>query len=480
MDFFLWSKHIWMINILLSGYIIFYGRKNPRSTVTWLLVINTLPIFGFVLFMLFGRNQRKNKMFNLKKEDDKRIEEISRFQYNLLEKDEFVYRKKNARDYNDLIKMNLISDYSYYTEDNDIKIYNWGEDKFRALINDIRNAKHSIDIQYYIFRQDKLGTTIIDLLEEKLIEGVKVRILYDSIGSRNFRKKKMKKFVELGGEMVEFFPAFMNIVNLRINHRNHRKIVIIDDAIGYIGGFNVGDDYLGEYKKFGPWRDTHLRIVGGGVIGLKIRFLKDWYYASGQEPDLYSDFNPRFIDMGDRAVQIVTSGPDTEFANIKNAYLSMINTAKREIYIQTPYFVPDQSVLEAIKIAIIRGVEVNIMIPSKPDHMFIYWATTSFVKEMVEIGARAYTYDNGFLHAKVMIVDESVASVGSANIDERSFSLNFEANAIIYSKEISKQLKDQFEEDLRYSSEITLERLDKRPIYIKIREPISRLFSPIL
>lgn len=474
------STFIWIINILFSAYIVFYGRKNPRSTLTWLLIINLLPIVGFLFFILIGRNQRKNKMFSLKKNDDKRIENISKFQYDLVKDDEYNYRDKFSYEYRDLIKMNLISDYSLYTEDNDVKIFYWGKDKFDSLLEDIKNAQHSIDIQYYILRQDKIGLKIISLLEEKLKEGVKVRILYDAVGSRKFRKKKMKRFLELGGEFTDFFPFFLNIINFRINHRNHRKMVIIDDAIGYIGGFNVGDDYLGEYKTMGRWRDTHLRIVGGGVIGLKLRFLKDWYYASGTEPNLEKDFNPRYIEMGDKSIQIVTSGPDTEFENIKNAYISMINSAKKYIYIQTPYFVPDQSMIDSLRMAIIKGVEVNLMIPSKPDHIFIYWATTSFVKEFVEIGAKAYSFNNGFLHSKVLIVDDYLSSVGSANIDERSFSLNFEANAIIYSHDINEQLRNQFMNDVKESTQLTLDYLYNRPMYIKIREPISRLFAPLL
>lgn len=480
-DYITGTSLIWVFNFLVTIYVIFYGRKNPKSTLTWVLVINALPILGFIIFLFIGTNQRNAKMFRLKKEDDEIITKLGELQYELIEENKFKYKKRDSAEYDALIKMNLYGDNAYYTENNDIEIYNWGKDKFKALMKDIKEAEHSIDIQYYIFRSDKLGKSIISLLEEKLKEGLKVRLLVDAIGSRGFRKKYLRRYLALGGEYIRFYPPILRIFNPKINYRNHRKIVVIDDKIAYIGGFNVGDDYLGKYKNMGPWRDTHLRLEGSAVIGLKLRFLKDWYYSNNNNIDMDSDIISQNISIkGNKAVQIVTSGPDTEFQNIKNLMLYMINSAKKSIYIQTPYLVPDASIMEAIKMAIIKGVSVNIMIPSKPDHIIIYWATTSFARELVELGANVYTYDEGFLHAKVVVVDNLLATVGSANLDERSFALNFEANAVIYSKEINAKLKAQFYIDLEKCTKLTVDLMNKRPLHIRIKEPIARLFAPIL
>ncbi len=473
---------LWIINIILSLFIIYFGRKNPRSTLIWILIIELLPIVGFVLYLMFGANFKKRKMFKLKEEEDKLIESLSSLQSEMMEDGRFVYKEERSKDYHDLINMNLNTDDALFTQDNTVKMYYWGQDKFEDLLKDIENATERIDVQYYIFRYDKIGKKLVDLLEEKQREGVQVRLLYDAVGCRSLKRKNFNKLKSYGGETAEFFPAFIRWLNPRINYRNHRKMVIIDDRIGYIGGFNVGDDYMGEYKKMGLWRDTHARIEGGGVMGLKLRFLKDWYYATDLEPDLERDFNPKVSSnlAGDVSMQIVTSGPDTEFNNIKNTMIKMISQAKDEIYIQTPYLVPDLAVWEALRMAILSGVKVNIMIPNKPDHIVVYWATTSYAGELIKMGANVYTYDKGFLHAKMLLIDDYVSTIGSANMDERSFSLNFEANTVMYSRQVNSELKGQFMVDLEDSTQITEEMYENRPLYVKVREPISRLFSPIL
>lgn len=281
--------------------------------------------------------------------------------------------------------------------------------------------------------------------------------------------------------MEVFFPSKLRPINLRLNYRNHRKLVIIDGIIGYVGGFNVGDEYLGLNPKFGYWRDTHIRLQGTAVHAIQTRFILDWNQASHHHtltyiPNHFPDYGPK----GNVGMQIVTSGPDSEWEQIKNGYIKMISNAKRSILIQTPYFIPDASLLDALRIACLSGIDVNIMIPNKPDHAFVYWATLSYIGELLKAGATVYIYDNGFIHAKTIVVDDEIASVGTANIDVRSFRLNFEVNAFIYDITIAKKLVSTFKEDLLVSRKYTYEEYLQRPLWIRIKESVSRLLSPIL
>lgn len=474
-------QSVWWVNIILAILVVFLGRnKNPRSTLMWMMVLTMLPGIGFIFFIFLGQDFRKNKMFKLKKEHDKFISDIALFQTDFISTGRIFGENKKILNYYDLIRMNLEIDESFYTQDNSIDIFYWGEDKFDSLLSDIASAEESIDIQYYIFKYDRIGKIIIGLLEEKAKEGVKVRLLYDGVGGRRLKKSYFKNLIKLGGQVEVFFPSIIRALNIKINYRNHRKIVIIDNKIGYVGGFNVGDEYLGLHKKFGKWRDTHLRIEGSGVLGLKFRFLKDWIYASNDQ----SHEAPKIVGshniFGSSGVQILTSGPDTEFENIKNAIFKMIVSAKKEVYIQTPYFVPDESVFEAIRTAVISGVEVNIMIPGNPDHPFVYWASLSYLGQLIKIGAKVHLYKDGFMHCKTVIVDDFISTVGSTNIDIRSFSLNFEVNAIIYDSAVNKSLKDQYLEDVKACKLLTWEEYQARGRLVKLKESFSRLLSPIL
>ncbi|MDO5717988.1 MAG: cardiolipin synthase [Tissierellia bacterium] len=475
------SKSVWWINILFALLVVFLGRhKNPKSTLMWVMVLTFLPGLGIILYLLLGQDYRKRKMFELKEEQDEFINHIALFQADFISKGKFFFNNEKTKDYYDLIKMNLEVDESFYTHDNEIDIFYWGRDKFESLLNDIENAEKSIDIQYYIFRNDGIGRRIIRALERKAKEGVAVRFLYDGVGGRGLKKKDFSQLIKNGGEVNVFFPGLIRHLNIKLNYRNHRKIIVIDNKIGYVGGFNVGDDYLGLFKNIGPWRDTHLRIRGSGVLGLKFRFLKDWQYASAtgleSEEILSGSYNPD----GNSGVQIITSGPDTQFENIKNTFFKMITSAKKEVYIQTPYFVPDEAIMDALKTAIISGIDVNIMIPGNPDHPFVYWASLSYLGEILRAGGNVYLYKNGFLHCKAVIIDDYISTVGSANMDIRSFNLNFEVNAVVYDEMVNSSLKNQFKEDIKFSEEMTLEDYDSRGKIVKIKESFSRLLSPIL
>ncbi|MEG2602267.1 MAG: cardiolipin synthase, partial [Carnobacterium sp.] len=290
-----------------------------------------------------------------------------------------------------------------------------------------------------------------------------------------------KRLESLGGKAEPFFGSHWAIINLRLNYRNHRKIVVIDGKIGYVGGFNVGDEYLGKDKKFGYWRDTHLRIEGNAVLALQSRFAMDWNAAVDKHKIEYKEeYFPIIHNKGKSNMQIVSSGPDSEQQQIKKGYIKMISMAKKSIYIQSPYFIPDDSVLDAISIAAMSGIDVRIMIPNKPDHPFVYRATTYYAGEMVAAGAKVYIYDNGFLHAKTMVIDGEIASVGTANLDFRSFKLNFEVNAFVYDPVVAMELKAIYEKDMEECYLLTKEILANQSRWMKFKQEFSRLLSPIL
>ena len=472
---------ILVINFILAFIIIFFERREPSSTWAWILVLFFLPIGGFIIYLLFGRRLRQKHLFRWEGKKKIGIETLVDYQIAAIKNNAFEYRLDDASHYKDLIYMHLVNNHAVLTQDNAVDVFDDGHEKFERLLKDIAHAKTNIHIQYYIFRLDHLGGRILEALIKQAKKGVKVRLLFDEMGSRGVHKRHFKELIKYGGEVEVFFPSILPLINPRMNYRNHRKLVIIDGRIGYIGGFNVGDEYLGLDAKFGYWRDTHLRIEGSAVHPLQTRFLLDWNQASDRKDLQYEDhFFPTITRKGDVGLQIVSSGPDSDWEQIKSGYLKLINMAKKYIYIQTPYFIPDDSFMDAVRIAALSGIDVRIMIPNKPDHMFVYWATYAHVGELIAAGARIYIYDNGFLHTKMIVIDDEASTVGTANIDARSFKLNFEVNAFIYNRNLSHQLAEMFERDMLYSHELTRELYDQRKRIIKWKESISRLLSPIL
>ena len=463
-------------NIFFSFSLIFIERKDPSTTWAWLMIMIIFPGVGFIIYLLLGQNFSRARLFKEKKEFDtiKRRELSKDF---ASEEHEHI----GGEQYLDLIRMNYTHSGAKCTYNNEVDVYYNGVDKFKQLIKDLKNAKKFIHIQYYIIRPDRLGKKIMSILEEKAAEGVEVRFLVDSMGSYKVTKRSLKNFTENGGKFEIFFPGILPHVNTRINYRNHRKMVIIDGEYGYIGGFNVGDEYIGEDKHIGFWRDTHIRIRGEAVNDLTDRFLLDWCYASGEEIDDFSKFYPeKPIRDGDIAIQIVTSGPDHNEEYIKNAYMKMINNAKKYVYLETPYFVPDAPMLEALKLSALSGVDVRLIIPGKPDHIFMKWAASAYIGDLLNAGAKVYLYQNGFIHAKTIVADGKVCTVGTANMDMRSYCLNFEVNAFIYDDRVANNLETQFFKDIEDCKVMTKEEYDKRNISLRIRESIIRLISPIL
>lgn len=473
-------KHMVFINFILSIVIVFFQRREPKSVWAWLLILYSVPILGFIIYLFAGTDTHKRKMFRLKEIED-RMNEAIRHQEHQIANQQMEEENPELTGLFDLVYYNLHSSGAIFSADNDVRVFTDGNEKFDTLIEDMKQAKHFIHIEYYIIKNDVLFNRIKDVLLEKVKEGVEVRILYDGMGGRTVSKRYWNMLRSKGIQIVEFFPALLGRLHLRINYRNHRKVVVIDNEIAYVGGFNIGKEYIGLDKKFGYWRDTHLRIAGSEVSALHVRFILDWNYAARENLFQREAFylEPHNF-TGHIKMQIISSGPDSALQNIRNNYLRLINKARKSIYIQTPYFIPDESIFNALIIAIHSGVEVNIMIPCKPDHPFVYWATYSYVGDMVMAGAKCYTYHNGFLHAKGLIMDGKVYSYGTANMDIRSFQLNFEVNAVVYDEEAAKKMELIFKEDLKYCKQITKDRYSSRKLLVRIREQFCRLLSPLL
>jgi len=470
---------IYLFNFILAFTIIFLERKDASATWAWLMVLFFVPIAGFFLYLIFGRKLSNQRIFTWDTKSKLGVKTAVQKQMRALDENKFSFRQKELMAYKDLYYLHLRNNDAILTQGNHIDIFTDGREKFNALLKDLKAAKDHIHLLYYIIRHDHLGSQIADILIKKAKEGVEVRMLYDDMGSRSLSRRYIKRLKQAGVHVDAFFPPKIPKVNFKINFRNHRKLAIIDGKVGYIGGFNIGDEYLGKNKKLGYWRDTHLRIHGNAVRNMQTRFILDWNQASRNDI-LYEDRFYIGAEAGDVGVQIVSSGPDSDWEQIKYGYIKMILSAKEYVYIQTPYFIPDGSLMDALRIAALSGVNITLMIPNKPDHPFVYWATLSHVGELLNAGANVYIYQNGFLHAKTIIIDGKISSVGTANIDVRSFRLNFEINAFLYDKGIAKQLVEAFKHDITLSTQMTKKLYAKRSLGVRFKESISRLLSPIL
>lgn len=466
---------IHIINLLTIVYMVFKEKRSANSIIAWTLILYIAPFIGFIVFLLVGRKINKSNMFGIKNAEIKVLEKYDR---------QVKERSQVPVENMDMIMALETIDYSPYRNDNEVCMYSDGKEFFDALLKSLKKAKKSINIEFYIFKNDDIGTKILDILEEKAKNGVEVRLLYDSVGSRLLNRNVLKKLRAVGGKTGEFFPSWLKLINLNMNFRNHRKIVVIDNKVAFVGGFNVGDEYLGKDKKFGYWRDTHIKFKGSAVKDLNLRFLADWRYATKEEVDLSHvlEISDENIGEPNTGMQIVSSGPNlSDRYEIKLAYLKMIQRAKKYLYIQSPYLIIDKSISDSLKLASASGVDVRIMIPGKGDHPFVYWANLVYAGDLLEYGVKIYHYDrSAFLHAKTVVIDDEICSIGTANMDTRSFELNFEVNAFIYSETISKQQKSEFEKDILKSEELTLEKYQNRSRGVKIKESLSRLFSDVL
>lgn len=472
--------------------IILLENRDPAKTMSWLMMFILFPGIGLVVYAVSGRNIRKIKLFKTQKlantikekrlfDTLEKIEEVVELEIESIKQNKLLSEEEDGSAIKRVISLLLKTGMFPFTKNNKVDVFIDGNEKFPHLIEDIRNAKDHIHLEYFIIKDSEIGRVIKNELIEKAKQGVKVRIIYDDVGCWRFwfNRKFFNEMRNVGIEIIAFLPTKFPIIGGKLNYRNHRKIVVIDGIIGYTGGINIGDEYLGKKEKFGYWRDTHIRLEGIAVYMLQMTFIIDWYYTTKEVIDAKKLF-PTMDYIGDSMIQVVASGPDSDWEDIHYAYFTAICQAKRRVYIETPYFIPDESILKAIKSVALIGVEVIIIFPKIADHKIVNTASHSYFEEILEAGGRVFLYNKGFIHSKVVIIDDEIASAGSANMDLRSFMLNFEVNAFIYDKKVIERMTDDFYNDLKCSKELTLENFKKRGFSRKVKESVARLFSPIL
>lgn len=469
------------VNIIIIFLLIFFQKREPVTIFLWIFVLVFIPIAGFIFYIFLGQQIYKEKRFQVK-ELEEILNKYSYYGNNYTKNFESFLSRNDSFDYPEIIKYNYNVTKAIYTTNNDVDLITDGVEKFNRLKQDLNNAEHYIYFQYYIIKDDIVFQEIIPILKKKAKSGVKVCIVYDGMGCRLMRNKIWKDLEDSGVETVSFFPPIFGQFNIRANYRNHRKLVIIDGLIGYVGGFNVGKEYIGLDEKFGYWRDTHLRIVGEAVKSIEMRFVMDWNYAiNDKSKQLRVNFEKLYPMAQDNiGMQILSSGPDLSEPIIRDNIIKMISLAKKSIKIQTPYFILDEAIMTAFKIAIHSGVDVEIMIPNKADHPIVHSASRYFAGQLIEVGAKCYEYSKGFLHAKVVAIDDNVCTIGTSNMDIRSFKLNFEINSVIFNKNFTGKVIESFNNDIKNSQPVTLDDYRRRGIIRRAKERFARLFSPIL
>lgn len=463
--------------VIATVFTVLHERRDPVRALSWIAVIVLLPFAGMVLFVFFGQDYRKQKIFNRKEIKDLiQFEQLSYKQ--LREIDTFSNPEVAAN--REIITLLLNNNKSLLTTNNRLEVLNDGSETFASLIDALRKAESFIHLEYYIFENDELGGQIADILKEKARSGVEVRFIYDDVGSWNLKRSFIRSLREAGVQVHCFMPVVFPWLTSKINYRNHRKIVVIDGKVGYTGGLNIADRYL-RGTKHGPWRDTHLKIEGTAVNMLQLTFLADWYFATGiqlKDKDKYLMVSDDSV--GDTAVQIATSGPDSDWATIMQAYFAAITKATDHIYISTPYFMPGESLLTALKVAALSGIDVRIMLPSRSDSKIVYWASRSYIAELLEAKIKVYLYNKGFNHSKIITIDNRFSSIGTANMDNRSFEDNFEVTAMIYDRDVTDRLESRFLADLDGCTRLTYRRWATRSRTDMFKESVARLFSPLL
>ncbi len=469
-----------IVSIIVFGLVlsvivlILLENRNPAKTLIWILVLILLPVIGLILYIFIGQDFRRKKIISRKSIDRISRKNISKYLNQNIDVD-FEQIPNDAKQISYLLSNN--SELPIYT-DNRIEIFTSGKDCFEAFFTDIQRATEHIHIEFYIIANDTIGIRLRDLLIKKAKEGVRIRVIYDYLGSFSMNKKFLQPLKEAGAYVQAFLPVHRQIGLSKINYRNHRKLIIIDGKIGYTGGMNIANRYI-VGNHLGLWRDTMVRFEGAAVHGLQNAFLVDWYFV---ESKLISDkkYYPVPRTFENNFVQIVSSGPDTDWETIMQGIIAMIHSAKKYIYIHTPYFLPTEPILSALQIASLSGVDVRLMLPQRVDTKMIQLATHSYLKHVLEAGVRVFFYQNNFLHSKAIVADDYVSTIGTANMDFRSYEQNFELNAFIYDDKTAISLRLAFENDLKSCKEITLEQWKKRKKIDRLKDSVARIFSPIM
>lgn len=460
---------VYRFNILWIAAVIFMESSNPSKTISWILILLSLPLLGFILYILFGRSFRQARKASKKRKNNSDWLQV-----------ESTKQHADARLDASIQRLLLTTADSPYTSDNKVRILSQGEEKFRELFDAIRDAKHHVHLLYYILKDDRVGTELLELLEVKVKEGVAVRVIYDDVGSWTLSKQTKKRMKKSGVQMWPFFKVPLPVLSRDLNYRNHRKIAVIDGMVGFTGGFNIGDEYRGYTKPLGDWRDLHLKITGTAVHTLQSIFLDDWNFVSGEMLDskaFFPEISPEL--SGDVRVQIAASGPDNEWKSMHSAFLKFISTAQNRLWIISPYLVPSESLINTLIVSAMSGVDVRIVMPAKMDHFFVYWAGQANVRRLLEGGVRIFSYTKGFVHSKMMTADGNLSTVGTVNLDNRSMEINFEVSAFMYDEEVAAELERIFLEDQSHSIEYALHEFQKRPWWRRIFEAMGRIVSPI-
>lgn len=471
------------IAIITAIIVLLDESKSSESTIAWLLVIFLFQWIGVIFYILLGIDWKKGNIVQQRPEDI-----FGKFLSPALERQAEYIRSslENNTDekYSDTVKtirLLMSGNNSILTLNNRVKLYFNGQEAFDDLIQDLEKARETIHMEFFIWRSDILGERIKDILIRKARSGVEVKLIFDGLGS--FGKISFKYRKELNENGIEY-KYFLNlnstVARLKINYRNHRKVVVIDGRKGYTGGMNIGQEYIDGGSRFDSWRDTALRITGDSVMLLQALFLIDWSSSGNKQifdEKLFPAFHPADIQI---PMQIAVSGPDSKWSSIEQLYFNLIANANTEVWIQSPYFIPNDSILKAMQISALSGVRVNLMMTGIPDKKAPFWAAQTYFKTLLESGVRIFQYHEGFLHSKYIVADRDISTVGTCNMDIRSFLINFEVNTVLYDRLIASQLVDQFNKDLKQCREITLPQLKKQGIFIRARNSLLNIFSPIM
>jgi cardiolipin synthase len=472
----------WVVLIYALGTSIFVllDNRSPQSTFAWLFWFYIFPIGGVLIYLLFGRNRRafSNERRLLRQEMGERLALLLRPIVAMQPTAVRQVRQEKETAYHRLLNLVRNNSLSALTLHNRVTILQDASTKYPQLEEDIRRAQHSIHLQYFIWQTDSYTVALKDLLLAKAREGVVIRLLYDAIGCFGTLKQWYINELVAGG--VEVYPYSPVWHFHTIGYRNHRKIAVVDGVIGYTGGINIGQEHLDGGGHFAGWRDTHLRIEGEAVRILQAIFSVDWYNATGQRLDDESDFPPVEPSDAYSPLQIIASGPDSQWAAIQQLYFYMILSAQHTVYLQSPFLILDETMADALKSVALAGVKVHVMITARNAPNFpLDWAANTYAAEMVRAGVRIYRYEKGYLHAKTLSIDGEICSIGSANMDIRSFHINYELNAVSYDRALAQQLEADFKADLEYCREFSWHEYQKRSVLIRLRDSLSRLLSPL-
>lgn len=479
----------WIILIIYLGVIvgvsiqIIYDTTSPSKTLGYLLLIIFLPLFGVILYLSIGVNYRNRRMYSKKLESDKEMERQAKKYFQSLKEEALHSDNPSMDQFRSLAYFLSAEEMHGLSIYNRVELLNNGEEKFPQVLKALEEAESTIHLEYYIVRNDAIGNQIKETLIRKAKEGVKVRFIYDAYGAREIRHSFVKEMREAGVEVSAFRElTFIYLAN-RLNYRNHRKIIVIDGRIGFVGGINIGDEYInsGEEGKL-YWRDAHLRLEGYSCHALQYLFLSDWNFCSGESIKPTSELFPQIKSPEYRGetVQIVASGPDSPEPMIMNSIIQALALSKEEVLITTPYFVPSESVLMMMRIAALSRVKVKLLIPEKTDSRFVQMASESLFDSLLEAGVEIYLYQKGFIHGKTTVFDRKIAMIGTANMDNRSFDLNFEVNAVIYDEAIAKQMADDFFNDLKVARKVDFNQWRHRSKIKVFLEKIVYLTSSLL